>query len=107
MDTEACVLEVVQGLHTMTDEISITPLPTDKMEEQLLSQFMSSGCGCSKADGKQCYQQFSAEYIKSVRASCAELTRCELDMVILGQLIACLDTGTTVSTASRHNKEGA
>ncbi len=39
-----------------------------------------------------------------MRASCAELTRCELDMVILGQLIASVNTMSSVSTVTRHKE---
>ena len=67
-----------------------------------MSEFMTSGCGCAKAKGQQCLRQFSPEYVKSVRESCAELTWGELDMVILGQLMASVNTSTTVSTTARH-----
>ena len=72
MDTEECVLEAVQGIQTAT-EVSIIDLPTDETEEKLLSQFMASGCGCTKVKGTPCFQQFSPEYVRSVRASCVEL----------------------------------
>jgi hypothetical protein len=76
----------------------------DDMEDKLVSEFMRSGCGCTKDKGKPCSQLFSPEYVKSVRASCVELTRGELDMVILGQLVACMNTSATVSTAARHKE---
>ena len=62
-----------------------------------------AGCGCKKGgDGKQCCTQLSREDILSARQSCAELTRSELDMVILGQLRAHTNSSTGVVTASRH-----
>ena len=78
--------------------------PMDDMEDKLVSEFIRSGCGCTKDKGKPCSQLFSPEYVKSVRASCAELTREELDMVIVGQLVACMNTSATVSTAAWHKE---
>ena len=40
----------------------------------------------------------------SVRESCAELTNSELDMAILGQLMASTNTSTLVSTVARHQE---
>lgn len=92
--------EVLGGLHTIADEITITSLPTDQAEKDLVSAFMASGCGCIK----QCSKQFSVEYMTSVRESCAKLTNTELDMAILGQLMASTNTSTSVSTVARHQE---
>ena len=59
---------------------------------------MTSGCGCTKARGMQCCEQFSPEYVTSARETCTELTRSELDMAILGQLAAATNTSSTLST---------
>ena len=40
-----------------------------------------------------------------VRQSCAELTRSELDLAILGQLLAFTNSSPGVVTASRHVSE--
>ena len=67
------------------------------MEERFLSNFIATGCGYTKAKGKPCYLQFSLEYIKSVQASCAELSHGELDMVIFGQVMGCINDSSSVS----------
>ena len=72
--------EAFRNLHSIADEVTITSLPTDRVEEDLVSKFMSMGCGCVK----RCSKQFSLEYIRSVRRECAELEHAELDMAILG-----------------------
>ena len=46
------------------------------------------GCGCKNWNNKPCSFQFSSDYITEVRSSCASLARKELDMVILGQIMA-------------------
>ena len=67
-----------------------TPLPTRSPSLPSLPTvpkmrlFMATGCGCAK----QCSKQFSQEYMTSVRGACEELTHGELDMAILGQLMA-------------------
>ena len=78
---------------------TITPLVTDEVEQRLEFGFMTSGCGCVKDKGKPCLQQFSPDYMTSVRASCAERTQGELDMVI-----ASVNISTTVLTAERHTE---
>ena len=49
--------------------------------------------------------QFSLSYIEEFRASCAELTPTELDMVIMGQLAARMNSSETVSTTASHKHE--
>lgn len=90
--------EALRHLHSIADEVTITSLPTDLAEEDLVSKFMSMGCGCVK----RCSTQFSLEYVRSVRRQCAELEHAELDMAILGQLMASTNTSFTVSTVARH-----
>ena len=51
---------------------------------------------------KRCSSQFSKEYIKSVRAHCFDLSHNELDIVLLGQLIASTNTSSQVVRESRH-----
>ena len=70
---------------------------------------MTSGCGCTKARGMQCCEQFSPEYVTSARETYAELTRSELDMAILGQLAAATNTSSLstgmLSTGRTHHAE--
>ena len=83
-------------------EVAVDLLPGDIHEDQLVTVFVSAGCGCTKVNRKQCSEQFSLEYIKSLRASCAELSRSELDPVILGQLLACTNQSPGVVITSRN-----
>ena len=71
---------------------------------------MTSGCGCTKARGTQCCNQFTREYVTSARETCAESTHSELDMAILGQLTAGTNTSSSLSTGMlstgrAHHKE--
>ena len=79
-------------------------LRTGESSIERTSNFLTDGCGCKNARGKSCSGQFSTEYIVSVRESCLEPSHSELDMAIMGQLMAGMNTSSTVSTASRHKE---
>ena len=100
VDTEERVREAVQqSQHLFT----ATFLPSDLAEVKVLLSFALSGCGCKKAAKRtQCSTQFSLQYVKDFRASCAELSSSELDMAIMGQLLAGLNNSSCVSTDARH-----
>ena len=73
----------------------------DLTEQQKVSTFIAAGCGCNQA----CSAQLTEDHYNTVRANCAELTWDELNMSIMGQLMAltyCQPT-TINSTRHRHN----
>lgn len=100
VNTDETVHEAMAALHTISDEVTISSLPTDEAERELISHFWTSGCGCNKVSGKPCRSQFSLEYLTFVRESCLELSHSELDMAIMGQLVAGMNTSSTVSAVS-------
>ena len=89
-------LQNVPSIHGIEIELR----PCDVNEEELVAQFVATGCSCAK----RCSSQFSKEYIQSMRAQCFDLSRNELDMVLLGQLIASTNTSNKVVQES-HNLE--
>ena len=104
VDTRKCEREAIQLLRddAAVHNITITDQPSGNFEEQAISEFMSSGCGCSKGLGKPCCQQFPDEYIRTYRLGCIELTHSELNMIILGQLAACVNSSSGVFTVNHH-----
>ena len=100
MNTDERVREAMQSLPGIADEVTITSLPTDIEENELIASFVSQGCGCNK----KCCSQFTQEYVTSVRACSAELSHGELDMAIMGQLLAFTNTSSEVSTTARHKE---
>ena len=52
-----------------------------------LEPFLEKGCGCKRGSGRACYTPFSKERYQEIRWQCAELTRVELDMVLMGQIM--------------------
>ena len=101
-DDKTQVQEALQNL-TSIHGIEVELRPCDKNEEEVVAQFVATGCSCVK----RCSSQFSKEYIKSVRAHCFDLSHNELDMVLLGQLIATTNTSSQVVRESRHLEEKA
>ena len=85
------------------EEMPIEPQTIDVDEEAAVTRFMTTGCGCHKgAHSQACTTQFSHEHVLSVRAACAELARSELDMAIMGQLMAFMHS--EITTEALHAK---
>ena len=80
-------------------EVALSKMSTDIVDDQVISEFWRSSCGCSKWNGKTCVWQFSISFIQEVRMhlSCSELV-----LIILGQLQAFINNSDIVSVESRH-----
>ena len=86
------------GLQVVTEISSTTPVddnPTIQPweHEQLnelskCAEFVQLTCGCTKADGKPCSSLFSEDHYAELRAQASFLTHEQLDMVILGSIMA-------------------
>ena len=59
----------------------------DREEEQTVEGFLSHGCGCSTVPGG-CSQQFDLAHYHQMRSWCASLSRTELDLLLMGQIIS-------------------
>ena len=58
----------------------------DNIEEDAVKQFVEKGCGCRW----KCSRKFTCIHFVRVRNYCTELTRTELDLVLMGQIMAFL-----------------
>lgn len=56
----------------------------EREEEEKIELFFRNGCGCKQ----NCHQRLGRHTVETRRNCCAELTKAELDLVILGQLAA-------------------
>jgi hypothetical protein len=63
-----------------------------KTPEEKLADFLSNGCGCKA----KCSGLFDAEYYQAKRDHCLSLTKQELDLVVLGQIMANIHTSSVV-----------
>lgn len=96
LDTEEQIEEAMQNLRDIYPELR----QCDEKEEQLVAQFVSGGCGCSK----KCSSYFSGDHVRDMRDQCSSLSHTELDMAVLGQLTALTNTDDNVVTESRHKE---
>ena len=63
------------------------------VEEDNVANMLLTDCGSSLGkDGQCCCRQFTADYIMAVRGESRELAHTELDMVLMGELRAVLNT---------------
>ena len=97
LTTEQQVQEALQNLSSASD-IQVELRPCDRTEELLVAQFAMEGCGCNN----KCSAQFSMVYIRDMRAQCYDLSHGELDLVILGQLVASTNVSDKVVAESGH-----
>ncbi len=86
---------------TNTTPSALTPEELEKRENERVENFVLHGCGCHKNQGTDCSKLFTT-YLLAMRCSCLELAKRDLDMVLLGQLMASMNSSDQVVTESRH-----
>ncbi len=60
----------------------------DVQEAETVAAFFDQEYGCSLLDGAPCSRQFSLQHYKDMRSDTAELSWGELNMVLMGQVMA-------------------
>lgn len=65
-------------------------------------EFIRITCGCTKANGKPCSTLFTEEHYIDLRAQAAFLTHEQLDLVILGSIMATVSTDEFRPSYCRH-----
>ena len=74
----------------------------DTREGEVIDDFLTKGCGCKWS----CHTKVGREAIEQRWASCAEFSRRDLDMVMLGQLAASEIGGGVERVRSNFHFEG-
>ena len=70
-------------------EVATSTRLIDDQEEDCVQEFAHRGCTCDKGPNKShCCLLFSAEHYHSMRATVAELSHDELDLLVMGQIMA-------------------
>ena len=82
-------------------EVVINISDSREMEERSIARLAQGGCSCKHFDGGPCCKLFSVSHCQEVRDQCRELTRSELDLVVMGQLLALTHSGH-VTQAKKH-----
>ena len=86
-----------------TPQAHSDPMQLQLEDEEIVDRFLESSCHCQLYLGGPCSKQFTSSYVLSARTSCLELSRNELDMVLLGQLMACTNQSEgVVDVAAKH-----
>ncbi len=83
-------------------DVDVEPTCLDIEEKELVKAFLGAGCGCQLWEQRCCSLQFSVKHVEEVRSQCASLSRNELDMVLLGQIMAASNTSNIVVATSGH-----
>ena len=74
-----------------SDDNNLTCQPWENEQQNELlkcTEFVRLTCGCRKANGKPCSSLFSEEHYAELRAQASFLTHEQLDLVILGSIMA-------------------
>ena len=79
---------VAEAINRLPSSMSSNIQSASDPQEQVVVTFVQKTYGCLKWKGKPCSSQFSAEYLGDTRSSCFKLQKNELDLLILGQLLA-------------------
>lgn len=82
-------------------DIEIQARPLDVEEEELIKTFVDRGCSCDLGPNKTpCCKSFSVEHYLSLRCAFAEMTHDELDLIVMGQIMAtCLPSSSADSSS--------
>ncbi len=59
----------------------------DQREYDTIQTFLDDGCGGSGHKGRLCSERFTLNDVLHFRSDCSEMTRAELDLVILGNSV--------------------
>ena len=65
-------------------------------------EFVRTTCGCTKASGNPCSTLFTEEHYTDLRAQASFLTHEQLDLVLLGSIMATVNTDEYRPTYTRH-----
>ena len=95
----------VSGVSIQGDDISLEDQPWVLEQTAELSkckEFAQITCGCTKAEGKPCSALFTEEHYADLRAQASFLTREQLDLVIMGSIMATVNNDEFRPSYTRH-----
>ena len=67
-------------------DMIVEQVETNDEEQRRIARFLTSGCSCKLLDGIPCSTQFTALLLQEARGECRQLTREQLDVVVMGKL---------------------
>ena len=88
INEEETSMSGIGEIHIGYEIVSIEECDLDKNENQKITDFMGTGCGCTVNKGKPCFDQFNETHYSTMRNNCAELDHISLDIVFISQIMA-------------------
>ena len=99
-EVDAEVTEALAHVSSISD-INVELSSHDIQEKDSVVTFMEAGCHCKLWNGKGCSLQYSPSEVEEVRLICLALSKSELDMVVMGQIMA-NSNSSAITEASKH-----
>ena len=69
----------------------------DVRERQMIEEYLMEGCGCLR----RCSSHIDESFLSKMRSNCAKLTHNQLDLLVMGQLLAVVNY-SAATTSMRH-----
>ncbi len=82
--------------------LGVDPYITAEKKKATVLSYMTNTCGCQRHNNGPCFQQYTIDYVLHAIMDAAELSKCELDIVILGLIMAFTNTQDTVSATLHY-----
>ena len=96
--TAAEVVQAGVARGQLDETVPIDRCELDDTEERLIQQFAQDGCKCDFGPNQSpCCTTITVDHFRSVRCQMLELTHDELDLVVMGQVMAGCFSGETSS----------
>ena len=85
-------------------DVSVTMRPMDTEEERLIHEFAQHGCTCDHGyDKTPCCKSFTEDHYLSFRCAFTEMTHDELDLFVMGQIMANCHQSPQLDSADERN----
>ena len=102
---ELTATEIVHENLSQLSPVCFDQREEDVVEERLIQEYAKDGCACSVGPDKSpCCQSITLDHYRSVRSQMAELSHDELDLAIMGQVMA--GTFDDSTFLSKEKKKG-
>ena len=83
--------------------VSVDYQMDDIEEERKVKEYAQNGCTCLQGGSGPCCRMFSESHYQEYRSYCFEMSKGELDMLIIGQ-ISCLTNTSDLTRHSTHHR---
>ena len=104
--TRSCTMhDALAELSFEDDDTVVDVGDCAEIEERCIARFAREGCKCKHFNGEMCCRTFSVSHYQRVRDECRQLTHSELDLVVMGQLLALTYTDEMTQAKKHSPKE--